>query len=242
MVDLLPPLPAGHAATRHALQRVATHVLARRRHALTGRIGLRASPGGLATPAAGDGPEVLRTDGDLLVVERGGTASLTPMTSLEALAGVAGIDLSAPFDAGPDAPPVGDPAASLGIDDRAARALAAWWGFATTVLDEMVAWLGPGASPSVVQVWPEHFDVACDVAWGPGEGERAGIGGSPGDGFHAEPYLYLGPWGPGRPGDAAYWNAPFGAVAGYAELRAADDPRAAAVAFLRRGLGALAPG
>lgn len=239
-MDPLPPLPPGHAATRQALQRVATHVLARRRHALTGRIGLRAAPGGLATPAAGDEPEVLRTDGALLIVERGGAVATAPITTLGALAAVAGVDLGAPFDAGADAPAVGDPDAPLGIDADAARALAAWWGFATAVLDEVVAGLGPAAAPSVVQVWPEHFDAACDVAWGPSRDARANMGGSPGDAFREEPYLYLGPWGPQRPGDPAYWNAPFGAVAGHAELRAAGDPRAAAVTFLRRGLAMLA--
>jgi hypothetical protein len=241
-MDPLPALPPGHGATRLALQRVATHVLARRRHDLTGRIGLRAAPGGLATPAAGEGPEVLRTDGDLLVVERGGTAVVTPMTTLGRLADAAGVDLDAPFDAGPDAPPVGDAAAPLGLDAEAARALGAWWGFATTVLDATTGWLGPGAAPSPVQIWPEHFDVACDVAWGPGEGERATIGASPGDGLHAEPYLYLGPWGAARPGEPSYWNAPFGALAGYRGLREADDPRAAATEFLRRGVGLLAAG
>lgn len=239
-MDRLPPLPSGHGATRVALQRVATHVLSRRRHELTGRIGLRAAPGGLATPAAGGDAEVLRTDGDLLVVERGGEATVTRMTTLGALAALARVDLSAHFDAGSDTPPVGDADAPLGIDAAAARALAAWWALVTTALDEVVAGLGPGAAPSAVQVWPEHFDVACDVAWGPGEGRRANLGGSPGDASSDEPYLYLGPWGPERPGAPAYWNAPFGATVPYEELRAADDPRAAAVAFLQRGLRALA--
>jgi hypothetical protein len=56
------------------------------------------------------------------------------------------------------------------------------------------------------------------------------------------PYLYVGPWTEDRPGDAAYWNAPFGAV-----LRATDvvglppsEAQAVAVAFLRRGLDLLA--
>ncbi len=58
--------------------------------------------------------------------------------------------------------------------------------------------------------------------------------------FHAEPYLYVGPWGPERPGDPAYWNAPFGAILPHARLRAADDARGLAEAFLRRGLDLLA--
>ncbi len=62
-----PALPPTYAATRNALQRVAVHVLARRRHAVTGRFGLRATPGGFGTPAFGPDEEVLRIAGDRLV-------------------------------------------------------------------------------------------------------------------------------------------------------------------------------
>jgi hypothetical protein len=55
------------AETRVALQQVAVHVLARRRHAMTGRFGLRPTPGGLGTPLFGEG-EVVRISGDVLVV------------------------------------------------------------------------------------------------------------------------------------------------------------------------------
>lgn len=239
-MDALPPLPPGLAATRTALQRVATHVVARRRHDLTGRFGLRAAPGGLAAPAVGGHDvEVVRTDGDVLLVERGAAVTATRMTTLADLAAAAGVDLTAPFAAGKDAPPVGDAAAPLGVDAGAARALGHWWCFVTTVLDEVTAWIGPGATPSPVQLWPEHFDVACDVAWGPADGNRANLGGSPGDPSIDEPYLYIGPWGTARHGDPAYWNAPFGAVLTHSELRRAPDPHAAAVAFLQRGLGLL---
>jgi len=243
-VDTLPPLPPALPATRVALQRVATHVVARRRHHRSGRFGLRPSPGGIAAPAtgAGDDLEVLRTDGDMLIFERGATATAVVMGDLTALAALVGVDLDAPFDAGHGTPPVGDPDDPLGIDGEAARVLGAWWTFTSSVLDEVVGWLGTGAAASVIQVWPEHFDAACDVAWGPGEGQRVNIGGSPGDAGDPAPYLYVGPWGPERPGDPAYWNAGFGAVLGYEELRAADDPRAAGVAFVRRGLELLAAG
>ncbi|WP_217922063.1 hypothetical protein [Miltoncostaea oceani] len=242
-MDALPPPPPGLATTRTALQRVATHIVARRRHDLTGRFGLRAAPGGLASPAVGGHDvEVVRTDGDVLLVERGGAVTATRMTTLADLAAAAGVDLAAPFAAGHDAPPVGDPAAPLGVGADAARALGRWWCFATTVLDEVTAWIGPGATPTPVQLWPEHFDVACDVAWGPAEGMRANLGGSPGDGSIDEPYLYLGPWDAARPGDPAYWNASFGAVLTLTALRGEEDPHAAAVAFLQRGLGLLAAG
>jgi hypothetical protein len=88
-----------------------------------------------------------------------------------------------------------------------------------------------------VQLWPEHFDAGCDVAAG---GGRVNLGASPGDGFHSEPYLYVGPWGPERPGDATFWNAPFGAAFGHGELLDAGEPVAAAVAFLTKGVELLA--
>ena len=47
------------AAAREELHRLAAHVLARRRYAVTARFGLRPAPGGLATPPFGEG-EVIR--------------------------------------------------------------------------------------------------------------------------------------------------------------------------------------
>jgi hypothetical protein len=93
--------------------------------------------------------------------------------------------------------------------------------------------LGPTADAAVGQIWPEHFDLGTDVAVG---GGRANLGVSPGDRFSAEPYLYVGPWSADRPGDAAYWNASFGALATWSEIPEVD----AADAFFARGLGYLA--
>ena len=238
-------LPPTFARTRDEMRRLAAHVLARRRSDVAGRIGLRAAPGGIATPAFGDGAEVVRTDGAALVVERDGRTSAHRLATLRAAAEAAGVDLAAPLDLGHDTPAAGDPDAPLAVDEDAARALAAWFAFATTVLDEVLAGLAGAGSPSLIQLWPEHFDVACDVAWGPREGQRANLGGSPGDDGIPRPYLYVGPWGPERPGDLGYWNAPFGAVLHYDELRAAggaDAARSAAVRFVRRGLDLLAAG
>ncbi|MDX6556733.1 MAG: hypothetical protein QOD86_2928 [Miltoncostaeaceae bacterium] len=235
MTASLPPLPAAFATTRGALHLVAAHVLARRRADAIGRIGLRAAPGGVATPAFGDEVEVVRTSGASLVRERAGRARVVSMTTLADLAAVAGVDLGAPLDIGHDPPPLGDPDAPLAVDPASARALADWFAFVAEALDAVGA-----DDPSAVQIWPEHFDAACDVAWGPADGQRANLGGSPGDGFHAEPYLYVGPWGPERPGDPAYWNAPFGAILPHARLREAADARGEALGFLRRGLDLLA--
>ena len=64
------------------------------------------------------------------------------------------------------------------------------------------------------------------MAWGAGEGERVNLGGSPGDQHFPEPYAYVGPWGPARPGDPGFWNAPFGAVLPWQALLGADLPAA----------------
>lgn len=235
---MLRTLPTTFEPTREALQRVAVHVLARRRADLVGRFGLRPAIGGLATPAAGPDHEVLRTAAADLIRERTGAAATTEVidlsrSSLAELATFAEVDLEAPFDVGHDTPPVGDVASALAIDPRAALALGGWYGFGQAVIDRVLAEGGPRLSPSVAQIWPEHFDLGCDVAIGAG---RANLGASPGDGGHPEPYLYVGPWGPERPGDARYWNASFGAVVGHAELLASPDPLAAGHDFFRRGL------
>ena len=65
---------------------------------------------------------------------------------------------------------------------------------------------------------------------------RVNLGFSAGDSFSAEPYAYVGPWDDRRPGDPAYWNAPFGA---YVPRSKAGDADACA-AFVRAGLARLA--
>lgn len=237
----LAPLPPGYVEARLVLQRVATHVLARRRHDLVGKLGLRATPGGIGTPAAGPEHEVVRTVGHRLVRERTGTTGATTgldlaRASLADAAALVEVDLAGEFDAGGDAPPVGEVGAPLRLDADGAAAVAAWFAFAWPALDAVLAEAGPAASPTVVQLWPEHFDAGADLGTATG---RANVGASAGDGPDGEPYLYVGPWGPERPGDPAYWNAPFGAVRTHAELLAAADPAAEARAFLRAGLGHL---
>jgi hypothetical protein len=148
-------------------------------------------------------------------------------STLRSLAAFVGADIDAPVDLGPDVPPLGDPDAPLVIDAASVAELASWYDFAWRVLDEVVARVDGG---SVIQIWPEHFDAAVDVAVAPDR--RVNLGASPGDGFRDRPYLYVGPWGPERPGDGSYWNAPFGAVA---EERDADR----AVAFMLEGINRL---
>jgi hypothetical protein len=181
----------------------------------------------------------VRVAGTRLVVERGKAtvASVAiPGASLRSLAAAAGADLDAPLDVGHDTPPLGDPDEPLALDPAATAAVAGWFDLGWRALDEV---LGAAASPSIVQLWPEHFDAGCDVAVGPGPGERCNLGASPGDGLTDTPYLYVGPWQAGRPGDESFWNVPFGAVLDREVLRGEPDPVAAAVAFFRRGLAFL---
>ncbi len=79
-------------------------------------------------------------------------------------------------------------------------------------------------------LWPEHLDVAITR-------DEVNFGVSPGDGFLAEPYAYVGPW---EPRTGPFWNQPFGAARPLTEL--AD--LASLVAFFAEGaaLAADAPG
>jgi hypothetical protein len=62
------------------------------------------------------------------------------------------------------------------------------------------------------------------------------LGASPGDDAHPEPYLYVSPWETARPGDPAFWNAPFGALLDAGSVAATADPASSAIEFYRRGL------
>jgi hypothetical protein len=221
--------------TRDALQQVATHVLARARFAATRRFGLRVTPGGFGTPAFGDAVEVLRVGGVSLVREREGRSSAVAINgaTLSELAAFAGADLSTPFEAGHDSPALGDPDEPLSIDAGTAALLAGWWELGCRMMDAAMV---DATDAMAIQLWPEHFDAGTSVAVGDGEQDRCNLGASPGDSYSDEPYLYVGPWTNARPGDASYWNAPFGAVLLRSELLANTDPYAAGISFLRRGL------
>ena len=244
------PLPPSFAATRDALQRVAVHIVARAREQATGRFGLRATTGGFGTPEFGDDLVRVRVSGGVLVRETGGTEGASTAAraidgaSLTDLAAHAQVDLGADLYVGHDTPPLGDTDESLSIDGAAAAVLGDWYAVVGAALDRAAAVLGEAASPSLVQLWPEHFDVAIDVAYdasAPTE-KRANLGGSPGDGFHDEPYVYVGPWTADRPGDQTFWNAPFGAIVGYGTLAESDDPVGTIADFFVDGVRRLGAG
>ena len=127
-----------------------------------------------------------------------------------------------------------------GVDAASATALGDFYGFACSVLEQLRAEYGD-LEPSLVQLWPEHFDLAFEL--GPeAKGQRANYGASPGDDVHDEPYLYVGPFDQGISGEL--WNATdfVGAELGYSELIAADDQRGAALGFMRERLRSLLDG
>jgi hypothetical protein len=194
--------------TRRALHGVAELVLAGPQHAATGEIALRVTPDGFATTAAPD----LRVEGTD-VHGPGGTAAIaghTPAT-LAAAVGVTATTLDHVYTGGPG---VGTDEL-LTVDAEAAARVTD----ALAVGDAALRRLAPDESPVL---WPEHFDVGVSVA-------EVNYGVSPGDGFLAVPYAYVGPWA--VPAADDFWDAPFGAARPISELGGAD----AVLAFFVEG-------
>jgi hypothetical protein len=126
------------------------------------------------------------------------------------------------------------------VDLAAATALGDFYGLACSVLEQLRADEADG-DPSLVQLWPEHFDLAIELG-SESAGQRANFGASPGDDQHEEPYLYVGPWTAEVSGEL--WNAAGfnGAELTYSELIAGDDHRRAALDFMRERYRALQEG
>src|SRR5436305_4232368 len=126
------------------------------------------------------------------------------------------------------------------IDPATSTALADFYGFACSVLEQLRA-DEPDGDPSLVQLWPEHFDIAFELG-SEAKGQRANFGASPGDDAHPEPYLYVGPWTPDVSGEL--WNATGfrGAELSYSDLLAAEDQRQTALEFMKERYRALSEG
>lgn len=233
-------LPDGFGSTRDTLQHLAAHIIARARTEATGEISLRVTPGGFGTPMFGDARTQVRISGPWLVREvdtaDASTARATALdgSTLAELAAIAQVDLDADLFVGRDTPSLGEVHARLRIDDGAAQALAAWYSVGQQALDRVVGALPASATPTTIRLWPEHFDVAIDAE--AATDLRVNLGASPGDRFHDEPYAYVGPWTDDRPGDPAFWNAPFGAVLGHDALVDVEDPVARLTEFFLDGM------
>ncbi|MEM7095973.1 MAG: hypothetical protein AAF567_23415 [Actinomycetota bacterium] len=199
-------IPATLTATRLALHRLATYVIAPARHASNGKFGLRHTLGGFGTPFFGDDRQI-RVVGDRLVDQVGDRARSTPITSLRAAAEFLGVEIDAATAAEHDSPEVGDVDEDLAVDVEASLFLGRWFAMGFAALEAVRA-DAASHDPSRPQLWPGHFDPAIEVG---DEDHRGSYGASPGDHAIDEPYLYVSVWWPDRIGldtDDPRWNAP----------------------------------
>jgi hypothetical protein len=231
---MLPPLPPAYEATRNALHAVAEQVVAAAYWHATTHIGLRPTPRGFGTPLFGDGERV-RVDATALVHERAGATRRHELTTLTAAAAFLGVPLGAPTvypaatHLAPDAP--------LAVDRDGALALADWYALSAALLNDLRA-AHPEVPSTELQIWPEHFDLACEVGEG-GTGSRANYGASPGDQDIAEPYLYVGPHDRARH-TGEFARCAFGAAITYSELQRASEAGGAGRQFYESALAELA--
>jgi len=220
------------ASTRSAWHSLAEHVLAVDLHRATGKIGLRPLPGGFgqpeyfaaATGAADAGPgqrRRLRVDGDHLVILSGDAERWHPLTTLGAALELAGLEPGAATGAF-EATSRSGADLDVSVDPIAARSLADWFTFVSAAL-EVLRRRHAETLPSIVQLWPEHFDAACSFA-------EINFGGSPGDAGRPEPYLYVGPWS--AIGDDPFWNESYGAARSRSDVAGLEE----AVGFFEEGL------
>ena len=230
----LPAVPADYVSSRDDFHRVAYGVISNARKAANGKFGLRYTAGGFGTPFFGDDEQV-RVEGTELIVQRGDTVVAETLTTLARAAEVAGTVANAD-QAEHDTIELGDLDRALDIREDVGAFLGDWFGFGTSVLEEArLLATAPDDDLSRVQMWPGHFDPAFEMG-SLEAGRRATYGASPGDGSHDEPYLYVASWGDIDRSNE-YWNDDGfnGGSLSYAELLAADDPRALAQDFFRRG-------
>jgi len=191
------------AMTRRSLHGVAELVLAGPQYRTTGKLRLGVVPGGFATILAPS----LRVDGCQVTGATGAAVAIDGRTphALGVELGVAAGRPDGAYEGGSGV----DPDETLSLDaDQAGVILGA-----LALGHEALVAFAPAETPVL---WPEHFDVAIRV-------QDVNFGVSPGDGFIAEPYAYVGV--ASAPAVDSFWNAPFGAAVPLREL-----PNAAAVA------------
>jgi hypothetical protein len=91
--------------------------------------------------------------------------------------------------------PIADGATFSETAADARTELAAWFANATQVIQAAVA---KDRRASSVRCWPHHFDVASLITLDEGAGDEEarsiGVGFSPGDRSHDQPYFYVTPW------------------------------------------------
>lgn len=197
-------------------------------------MGLRATPGGFGTPEF-EG-RVARVDGSLLVHEEGGNVATREISTVRAAVEFFGEAYEEVWfeDFKDHLTPI-DPDVALSVDTDDSHLIGSWFEFGFEVLDSLRGSSRDSDDPSTTQIWPEHFDAAMETG-DLESGKRASYGFSPGDGEHAEPYVYVAAWGDIDRSNA-YWNdeAFNGSSLSYTELSASSEPFEAALGFLREG-------
>ena len=214
-----------------SLHRVAAHVLARRRHAVTGRFGLRVTARWLRHAAVrrsrarggAAGRPARRSSASTATTVRAPTSTPLDGASLASLAASVGVDLDRTFSVGKDTPDLGDVDEPLIVSADAVDVMAEFLLVGAAALDRVLAALGADTSPIVAQIWPEHFDLGLDVAGG---GSRVNLGASRGRRLPRRPVRVRRARGASdRPGDPDYWNVGVRrALLGYDDVAAAPDP------------------
>jgi hypothetical protein len=178
------------AQTRRSLHAVAELVLAGPQYRATGKHRLRVVSGGFATILT---PELRAVDTQ--VVNAGGVTVAIDGQTARAIGAALGVTVGRPEGAYEDGSGV-EPDETLNLQPAQAAVIT---GALALGHDALLAF-APAETPIL---WPEHFDVAIRA-------NDINYGVSPGDGFIAEPYAYVGV--AARPADDPFWNAPFGAA------------------------------
>jgi hypothetical protein len=191
------------AATRRSLHGVAELVLAGPQYRATGRLRLDVVGGGFATTTLS--PRLFvdrsRVAGTVVAGTGGLTAVAIGGRTPRAIGAELGVAAGRPEGLYGDGSGV-DPDETLAVDPGQAGVIMGALALGHDALTAFAA----GESPVL---WPEHFDVAIRV-------DEVNFGVSPGDGFMAEPYAYVGVASP--PAGDTFWNAPFGAAVPLREL------------------------
>lgn len=210
--------------TRRSLHALAEHVVSPVLYQATGKIGLRACPGGFGTPPfpSEHGLRSVHVDGTEVVDSTGDREERSPIPTVRTAASFVGIEAGAPTDVYTPTTRL-DLDAALVIDTSAAKTIADWYELVDAALAILCA-EHTDEDPAIVQLWPEHFDLATTIT-------QVNYGGSPGDEGHPAPYLYVGPWSPPPP-DGAFWNQPYGASLAIDQVASIEE----AVAFFREGV------
>ena len=227
-------VPEGFVETRDKLHQLAYFAMAPARYEAVGRMGLRPRPGGFGTPEFNG--RTARIEGDLLVYEAEGNVATQVVSTIRSAARFFGIEYKEVWFPGfKDLLPPAEPDVELSLDVAGVTAVAEWFAFGAELLGRLQGYGLPDDEVSEIQIWPEHFDIAIEMGTEE-RGQKASFGASPGDGAHAEPYVYVSAWGD-IDRSKGYWNdqAFNGASLGYDRLVDDADPVTTALVFLLEG-------